>query len=91
MPALAEQIATEDAFPADFTVVRALLRQGTDYENAVAGFSPYSEIRDENPEARDALRALIRRMIAERRATYIFINNRFEGNAPETIRAIAAE
>lgn len=88
MPALTEQIAMPDAFPADFTVVRALLRQGRAYEDAVQQFTPYDQVRDENPEARDALRAVIRRMREERRAAYIFVNNRLEGNAPETIRAV---
>jgi hypothetical protein len=30
-------------------------------------------------------------MQEERRAALIFINNRFEGNAPETIRAVNEE
>ena len=88
MPTLTEQIALPDAFTADFTVVRALLRQGRSYEDAVARFSPYDKLQDQNLEAREALRALIHRMRSERRATYIFVNNRFEGNAPETIRAV---
>ena len=88
MPALSEQIAMPDAFPADFTVVRALLRQGRAYEDAVRQFTPYDQVRDENPEARDALRAVIRRMREERRAAYVFVNNRLEGNAPETIRVV---
>jgi uncharacterized protein YecE (DUF72 family) len=88
MPSLSEQIALPDAFPADFTVVRALLRQGRAYEDAVQQFTPYDQVRDENPEARDALRAVIRRMREERRAAYIFVNNRLEGNAPETIQAV---
>jgi len=91
MPGLSEQMAITDAFPAEFTVVRALLRQGCAYEDAVRQFAPYDKIRDENPEARDALRALIRRMREERRAAYIFVNNRLEGNAPETIRAVVEE
>ena len=91
MPALSEQMAMADAFPADFTVVRALLRQGRTYEEAVERLTPYDKVRDENPEARDALRALIRRMREERRASYIFVNNRLEGNAPETIRAVTEE
>ena len=88
MPPLEEQIAIPGAFTADFTVVRALLRAGRAYETAVATFAPYSEIQDENPEGRKALRDLIARMKEERRTSYIFANNRFEGNAPETIRAI---
>jgi len=88
MPPLAEQIAIPGAFPTDFTVVRALLREGRAYEQAVEQLSPYDEVRDENPEGREALRALIRRMREERRAALIFVNNRFEGNAPTTIQAI---
>ncbi len=88
MPLLSEQMTMPDAFPAHFTVVRGLLRQGRAYEDAVKQFTPYDRVQDENPEARDALRALIRRMREERRAAYIFVNNRLEGNAPETIRAV---
>jgi uncharacterized protein YecE (DUF72 family) len=88
MPLLSEQMALPGTFSADFTVARALLRQGRSYEDAVAQFQPYDRIRDENTEARDALRELIRRMREERRAAYIFVNNRLEGNSPETIRAV---
>ena len=88
MPTLGEQAAIPGAFPAEFTVVRALLRQGRAYEDAVAQFQPYDRVQDENPEARDALREVIRRMREERKAAYIFVNNRLEGNAPETIRAV---
>ncbi|PYT18974.1 MAG: DUF72 domain-containing protein [Acidobacteria bacterium] len=88
MPVLSHQIGMPDAFTTDFTVVRALLRQGRSYEDAVAQFTPYDKIRDENPEVRESLRALIHRMREERRAAYIFVNNRLEGNAPETIRAV---
>ena len=69
-------------------MARALLRQGRAYEEAVTQFSPYDKVREENAEGREALRALIERMRTERRAAYIFVNNRFEGNAPETIRAV---
>ena len=88
MPPLAEQITIPGAFTTDFTVVRALLREGRAYEQAVEKLSPYDQVRDENPEGREALRALIRRMREERRAALIFVNNRFEGNAPTTIQAI---
>ena len=86
MPPLMEQAKLP--IPADFTVVRALLRPGRAYEDAVARFQPYSKIGEEDPEARDALREWIRRMREERRTSYIFVNNRLEGNAPETIRAV---
>ena len=88
MPPIGAQMKIQGAFTADFTVTRALLRQGRAYEEAVKQFSPYDQIRDENPEARESLRALIKKMREERRAAYIFVNNRLEGNAPETIRAV---
>jgi uncharacterized protein YecE (DUF72 family) len=91
MPLLSEQLAIRGAFTAPFTVARALLRQGRAYEQAVEQFQPYDRIREENPEARDALRAVIERMREERRAAYIFVNNRLEGNSPETIRAVIAD
>jgi hypothetical protein len=88
MPTLTQQLALPDVFPADFTVVRALLKQGRPYEQAVQEFQPYDQVREENPEARAALRAVINRMREERRAAYIFVNNRLEGNSPLTIQAV---
>jgi uncharacterized protein YecE (DUF72 family) len=91
MPTIGEQMAIPGAFTTDFTVARALLRQGRAYADAVEKFQPYQNVQDENPETRDALRALIRRMKEERRAAYIFVNNRLEGNSPETIQAVVAD
>lgn len=88
MPSLSEQIQIPDAFTAGFTVTRALLRRGRPYEQAVAKFSPYSEIQDPNPETRQALRDLIRHAREQREPSYIFVNNRLEGSAPGTIEAI---
>ena len=90
MPQLHEQFAMEAAFTTDFTVTRALLRQGRPYEEAVKQFAPYEKTQDENPEARKALRDLLRRMKEERKAAYVFVNNRLEGNAPATIEAVVA-
>jgi uncharacterized protein YecE (DUF72 family) len=91
MPTLTEQLAIPQVFPAEFTVVRALLRQGRPYEQAVEQFQPYDQVREENPEARSALRAVIQRMKEERRAAYVFVNNRLEGNSPSTIQAVVEE
>jgi uncharacterized protein YecE (DUF72 family) len=88
MPALHEQIAMPDVYTADFTVVRALLRRGRPYEQAVAKFSPYQSVQDAYPEARDAMRAVISRARDQREPSYIFVNNRLEGNAPGTIESL---
>jgi uncharacterized protein YecE (DUF72 family) len=91
MPELGAQTALDAAYTADFTVTRALLRQGRTYEQAVAYFQPYREIRDPNPEARKAIGGLIARARARRQPAYIFVNNRLEGNAPLTIDALIEE
>jgi uncharacterized protein YecE (DUF72 family) len=88
MPELREQIRRTDAFTTDFTVCRALLRRGRPYEDAVKLFSPYEDIQDPNPAGRQAIRELIDWAKSNKRAAFIFVNNRFEGNAPRTIDAI---
>jgi uncharacterized protein YecE (DUF72 family) len=88
MPELREQMQLPEIYTADFTVARALLRKGRPYETAVAKFSPYQQIQDPNPETRQALRLLISRARGRSEPSYIFVNNRLEGNAPQTIEAI---
>jgi hypothetical protein len=88
MPELRHQLALPDSATADFQVCRALLRRGRVYENAVAAFSPYTEIKDPNPEARDSMRILIGRAKEDKRMLFLFVNNRLEGNAPLTILSL---
>ena len=90
MPPIGEQIELPDIFTADFTVTRALLRQGRPYEAAVEKFSPYAEAVDPNPETRGSLRRLIERAKRHNQPAYIFVNNRLEGNAPTTIESIVS-
>lgn len=85
MPELAEQIAIPNSVTADFSVCRALLRRGRPYEQAVAAFAPYTEIKDVNPEARAAMRQLIAHAQEASQPLFMFINNRLEGNSPLTI------
>jgi uncharacterized protein YecE (DUF72 family) len=88
MPELRQQIEIPGSATAGFLVCRALLRQGRPYEEAVATFSPYSEIRDPNPGARESLRILIQRAKQERAMAFLFVNNRLEGNSPLTIMSV---
>jgi uncharacterized protein YecE (DUF72 family) len=88
MPEIGVQMNLPDAYTADFTVARALLRRGRPYEEAVAKFTPYQHVQDPNSDARDALKLLIARAGNRHEPSYIFVNNRLEGNAPETIDAI---
>jgi hypothetical protein len=91
MPELGSQIALPGAFTADFTVARALLRAGRSYEQAVERFAPYRHVQDVNQGGRDALRVLVERTRRERRSAFVFVNNRFEGNAPGTIAALVED
>jgi uncharacterized protein YecE (DUF72 family) len=91
MPELKDQLAIPESITTDFIVSRALLRRGRPYEQAVKLFSPYTKIQDPNPGVRASLRELIERARETRRAAYIYVNNRLEGNAPATIMAVVGE
>ena len=43
------------------------------------------------PQTRQALKGLIQRAKAKKEPSFIFVNNRLEGNAPSTIEAIVQE
>lgn len=88
MPEIGEQVEIEGAFTADFTVVRALLKQGRAYEDAVGMFEPYESTKEPNGPARDCMRRLIERALYRRNPAFLFVNNRLEGNAPATIEAV---
>jgi hypothetical protein len=90
MPSLRQQLLIDEAFTAPFTTARALLRPGRAYAQAVEVFSPYSEVKEEYPSARHALRDLIHRARERDISAYIHINNRLEGNAIQTIEGIVS-
>jgi uncharacterized protein YecE (DUF72 family) len=88
VPPISRQIELSDAYTGGFTVVRALLRVGRPYEQAVQRFAPYTHAQDPNPATRQALRNVIATARKRREPAYLFINNRLEGNAPVTIDAV---
>jgi uncharacterized protein YecE (DUF72 family) len=88
MPPIIEQIRIAGVLTAGFSVARALLKPGRQYQEAVDMFSPYQEIREENPELRMGLIDAVGRCLADGRALYAYVNNRAEGNSPKTIEAI---
>lgn len=93
MPALADQLAIPGALSSpEHAVARLLLRPGRDYEAAVNQFQPYDRIQDPYPEGRAPVAHLLGR-VAKRdagvpRVVYVYVNNRFEGNALQTIAAL---
>ena len=88
MPPIASQMNLRGVFTADFTIARALLKPGLPYETAVRQFSPYRAILEPNYEVREALRNLLIRAKQRSEPSFIFVNNRLEGNAPGTIEAV---
>lgn len=88
MPTLGEQLELPWTFTAGFTVARALLRPGRAYADAVKLFEPYDRIRDPQPEVRQDLLRLVAEAVQRRMEALILVNNRLEGNAPGTIRAL---
>jgi uncharacterized protein YecE (DUF72 family) len=88
MPTLDQQAQLPDAFTADFTVVRALLARGRAYEQAVAAFEPYREIREPNDQAREGMRLIAETSVRTKRSAFFYVNNRLEGHAPTTIECV---
>jgi uncharacterized protein YecE (DUF72 family) len=92
MPSLADQAALPGSCTArDFFGARLLLKPGRRYEDAVKLFSPYDRVRDPYPEGRSAAAHLIQEARAKKRKVFLYVNNRFEGNALDTIAAMLAE
>ena len=88
MPTLNEQVQLPDIFTADFTVVRALLKKGRGYEDAVTTFEPYKLIQEPNEGARTGMVEIVNGARKRKIPAFLFVNNRLEGNAPGTIEAV---
>ena len=96
MPSVGEQIELPGALTSpDLAAFRLLLRPGRNYEDAVRRFQPYDRLQDPYPEGRKPVCRLLGR-VAKRdaevpRVVYVYVNNRFEGSALQTIAAILSE
>src|SRR5256885_98360 len=89
MPPIGEQVELGWTFSADFTVARALLKPGRRYSDAVKQFQPYDRVQEPLPSLRKDLVRLVSEAHRRRVEAFILANNRAEGNAPGTIRAVA--
>lgn len=71
------------------TAARFLLKPGRKYAEAVKTFEPYDRVQEPNNDARAAGANLIKQgKSAVGKNTLIYVNNRLEGNALETINAM---
>jgi uncharacterized protein YecE (DUF72 family) len=91
MPPISEQLVIPGSHtnPA-LTAARFLLKPGRKYEDAVKTFQPYERVKEQNDDARAAGAKLIAEgnASAGKKRTFIYVNNRLEGNALETIGAM---
>ncbi len=92
MPAVGEQLAMPGSLTnPNLTAARFLLKPGRKYEEAVKTFQPYEGVKEIYAEGRQAgadliIKSLILPKTTEK--TFVFINNRLEGNSPQTIVAM---
>jgi hypothetical protein len=94
MPPVNEQLAMPGSRTnPKLCAARFLLKPSRKYEEAVKTFQPYDKLKEANPEARTAGWALIAEGKAAglNRKTFIYVNNRLEGNALETIGAMVED
>jgi uncharacterized protein YecE (DUF72 family) len=90
MPPVSEQMAMPGSRTnPNLITARFLLKPGRKYEEAVKTFQPYDKVKEPNPKARKAGRTLV----SVGRDTggceiFVYVNNRLEGNALETIDAM---
>ena len=90
MPPVSEQSSMPESWTArDFSGARFLLKPGRNYQEAVDLFGPYDKLKEANEDARAAAAALITHALVESgRRLFIYVNNRLEGNALYTIKAV---
>jgi uncharacterized protein YecE (DUF72 family) len=89
MPPVEEQLRlTGSLTNSSCMAARFLLRPGRRYEDAVKLFKPYDSIKEPYPAGRAAGADLIKTALGSKVKALIYVNNRFEGNALQTIAAM---
>ena len=91
MPSVSKQMALMGSRTnPQLTTARFLLKPGRGYQEAKDTFKPYDHLQEVNEEARAAGRKLIAegKSAKKDKKTLIYVNNRLEGNALETISAM---
>jgi len=94
MPPVGEQMALPGSRTSPgLGGARFLLAPGRKYQEAVDLFSPYDRVKEPSADARAAGASLIKEGAAagRERKTFMYVNNRLEGNALSTIAAMMEE
>jgi uncharacterized protein YecE (DUF72 family) len=87
LPGRQAEVAPLDLAP--FVVMRLLLRPGTWYEDQRERFRPFDRLVAPDEAMRADVVRLARGGLAAGRRVYVLVNNKAEGSAPLTVRALA--
>ena len=93
MPPVSAQMALPESLThPECAGARFLLKPGRKYDQAVQAFQPYASTQEVLPDVRESAAQLVaqRRLSLPNRRTFLYFNNRLEGNAPRTIAAVLA-
>ncbi len=90
-PGLLEQWEAARPLPGKLAVARILVPPGVPYEQAVARFRPYDRLQAPREDMRRDVVRLLRHITEAGADAFVLVNNRAEGCAPLTIRALAQE
>ena len=85
MPSVVEQARKTRALDRPERVVRWMLHPGMVYDEAKAGYAPFTLLKEPDPVGRDAVVEVIRGA----KAGWVVVNNKAEGCAPLSIVALA--
>lgn len=87
MPHVLEQMVVHPPEANPFVVSRLLLTPGRSHEWSKEQFEPFHQLREIDPEAREAMRRLLAHAMSGdgSRPTYLYVGNELEGNALHTI------
>ncbi|WP_437563827.1 DUF72 domain-containing protein [Sorangium sp. So ce542] len=91
MPSPGAQAAVVPVSNAPFAIVRLLLKPGRRYEAEQRRFHPFNRIVEPDPAMRAEVARLLCEAAALRIESFVLVNNKAEGSAPLTVRAIAEE
>lgn len=89
MPSIRRQLELVPFTGTSFVLIRLLMRRGSRYAERREAFAPFDRIVDPDPEMRRGVVSLVRAATASGRSSFVLVNNKAEGSAPLSIRALA--
>lgn len=91
LPSLDEQLRAVPPTPGTPLAFRWNLRPSLEYEKAREDFRPFDSLKSPDPARRTLLAKLVARALKAGRTVYVTANNKAEGCAPLSLKALADE